>query len=426
MFNLSHRDQSGSAARPPAGGVIALLLAGGRAWLVAVGLIGLGLSAWAAAPVAPAVGSQPGLIYTNEFVARVPWSIHVLKIDRAQADLTLFSAHAKDKVLAVSLMADQVRAVPREIGRALGGVNGDFYVRDAPIFVGDPRGLQIVNGELISGPDTVCVWLDTNGNPQLDEVKSGFTITWPGGRKIPFGLNQRREARMAVLYTPTLGGPTRTKGGCELTLEKSGDGPWLPLQAGQTYRARVRNISTNGDSRIMSTTAMILSLGPELVDGLAEVSPGAVLEISTATTPDLQGVKTAIGGGPALVKDGKPFLLTSPPAGLGNDYSQRSKYERHPRSSVGWSPTHIYLVTVDGRQPGLSVGMKLAELADYFVKLGCTDAINFDGGKSAQMWYSGKIVNSPCQGVDTVASSLLVVRKPERPSAADVRPGKAY
>lgn len=262
MFNLSHRDQSGSAARPPAGGFIALIVAVGQAWLVAWGLIGLGASAWAAAPVASVARSEPGLIYTNEFVARVPWSIHVLKIDRAQADLTLFSAHAKDKVLAVSLVADQARAVPREIGRALGGVNGDFYVRDAPIFVGDPRGLQIVNGELISGPDTVCVWLDTNGNPQLDEVKSGFTITWPGGRKIPFGLNQRREARMAVLYTPTLGGPTRTKGGCELTLEKSGDGPWLPLQAGQTYRARVRNISTNGDSRIMSTTAMILSLGP--------------------------------------------------------------------------------------------------------------------------------------------------------------------
>jgi len=39
--------------------------------------------------------------------------------------------------------------------------------------------------------------------------------------------------------------------------------------------------------------------------------------------------------------------------------------------------------------------------------------MNLDGGKSAQMWMKGEIMNSPCQGEDTVASSLLVIRKPE-------------
>lgn len=399
-----------------------------------LGAIGLETSPGEAAPVAAAAARpEPGVTYTNEIVARVPWSIHVLKIDRSRTDLTLFSAHAKDKVLAVSRVSEQARAVPNEIGRALGGVNGDFYVRDAPIFVGDPRGLQIVNGELISGPDTVCVWLDTRGNPHLDEVKSGFNITWPGGHKFPFGLNQRRDPRMAVLYTPTLGGSTRTKGGCELTLEKAGAGPWLPLQAGQSYRARVRDISTNGNSQIISPTTMILSLAPDLLAGLGEIAPGAVLEISTATTPDLKGVKMAIAGGPAIIKDGVPFSMTSPPPGTGNDYALRSRYERHPRSAVGWNATNIFLVTVDGRQPGLSVGMKIAELADYFAGLGCTDAMNFDGGKSAQMWFAGKIVNSPCQGEDTVASSLLIVRKPEvavrkpqRLTPIEVRHGKAH
>jgi hypothetical protein len=28
------------------------------------------------------------------------------------------------------------------------------------------------------------------------------------------------------------------------------------------------------------------------------------------------------------------------------------------------------------------------------------------------MWLAGRIVNDPCQGEDTVANSLLVVRKP--------------
>src|SRR5690349_7152178 len=64
---------------------------------------------------------EPGLTYTNERVARVPWSIHVLKIDRSQANLTFYSAHARGKVLGVSLIADQARAVPPDLGKAIAG-----------------------------------------------------------------------------------------------------------------------------------------------------------------------------------------------------------------------------------------------------------------------------------------------------------------
>jgi exopolysaccharide biosynthesis protein len=383
----------------------------------------LGLLAAATFHEARAAGSgflksEPGLSYTNIKVASEPWSIHVLKIDRTQKDLAFYSAHAKDRVLGVSLVADQARAVPSEIGRTLAAVNGDFYVRDNPTYGGDPRGLQIINGDLISGPDTVCTWFDTEGNPHLDEVKGDFKVTWPDGSKTSFGLNQQRRPNMSVLYTPSYGPSTRAARGRELILEKDGDSPWLPLQAGQTYRARVREISTNGNTRLVPDV-VVLSLGPQVPGTIPDPPPGTVLQISTATAPDLKGVKTAIGGGPALIRDKKLFDLFDPPRGTSSDFSQRSKYERHPRSAVGWSATHVYFVTVDGRQPGLSVGMKLAELAEFMSKLGCTDAMNLDGGKSAQLWISGRIVNSPCQGEDTVANSLLVVRKPEPRGAAD-------
>jgi hypothetical protein len=197
-----------------------------------------------------------------------------------------------------------------------------------------------------------------------------------------------------------------------LILEKDGEGPWLPLQAGEIYRARVREVRIDGNTRLAADT-MVLSLAPDLLASVPEVAPGAVLQISTATTPDLKGMKSAIGGGPALIQDGKTFSQKRPPPGASGDWGERSKYERHPRSAVGWSPTHVYLVTVDGRQPGLSEGMKLAELAEFMAGLGCTEAMNLDGGKSAQMWMNGRIMNSPCQGEDTVANSLLVVRKAE-------------
>jgi len=379
--------------------------------LLALGILLAGLPGSQAFAQAGVSTSEPGLTYTNVKVASVPWSIHVLKIDRSQKDLTFFSAHAKDKVLGVSLLADQARAVPRELGRAIAVINGDFYDRDNPTYAGDPRGLQIIQGELISGPDTSCVWFDAAGNPHLDDVKGDFNVTLPNGRKVSFGLNQRRRTGMTVLYTPTYGPSTRVAGGRELILEKSGEGSWLPFQAGQTYRARVREISTAGNTPL-TNDVMVLSFAPDVVTGLPEVPAGTVLQISTATVPDLKGVKMALAGGPTLIKDGKAaFSMKSPPPGASTEWKERSKYERHPRGAMGWSPTHVYLVTVDGRQPGLSMGMQLAELADFMVGLGCTEAMNLDGGKSAQMWLNGRIMNSPCQGVDTVANSLVVVRK---------------
>lgn len=360
------------------------------------------------------IKAEPGLSYTNVkmSVGNDPVSLHVLKIDRLQKDLTFFSAHAGTKVLGVSFLADQARGVPREFGRAIGGVNGDFYDRDNPTYAGDPRGIQIINGEITSAPDTVCVWFDANDNPHLDEVKGDFNVTWPSGRKTPFGLNQRRRTGMTVLYTPTYGPSTRVTGGRELILEKDGDGPWLPLQAGQNYRARVREVSTGGNTRL-APDVMVLSFAPDQLAGVPAVMPGDLLQLSTATTPDLKDVKMAIAGGPAIIKDGKPFSLKRPPPGTSGSYAEASKYQQHPRSAVGWSPTHVYLITVDGRQPGLSLGMRLAELAEFMAGLGCTEAMNLDGGKSAQMWMNGRIMNSPCQGVDTVANSLMVVRKPD-------------
>jgi exopolysaccharide biosynthesis protein len=183
------------------------------------------------------------------------------------------------------------------------------------------------------------------------------------------------------------------------------------MRPNQTYRARIREVKDSANTQIQEGT-MILSVGPQT--GLTNAATAeAILEFSTTLSPNLSGVKVAIAGGPILIKDGKPFSLTAPPAGARGGYSEGSKYERHPRSAVGWNATHVYLLTVDGRQPGLSVGMTLAELADYMVKLGCTDGMNFDGGASASMWMSGKIISNPCQGERPVANSLFVVRKGE-------------
>jgi hypothetical protein len=215
------------------------------------------------------------------------------------------------------------------------------------------------------------------------------------------GLNEERSPFEAVLYTPRFGTSTRTSGGRELVLEQAGpQSPWLPLRAGQTYLARVRAVRSSGNTKLTDEIA-ILSLGSALVSRVPVLAPDTILKLSLSTIPALNGVQTAIGGGPQLLRQGEIEPV--------DDHKSHS---RHPRTAIGWNSKNLFLVVVDGRQRGLSVGMTLPEVAAYLVRLGCNEGINLDGGGSAEMWVGGQIVSSPCYGYErSTANSLVLVQK---------------
>jgi hypothetical protein len=63
---------------------------------------------------------------------------------------------------------------------------------------------------------------------------------------------------------------------------------------------------------------------------------------------------------------------------------------RHPRTGVCVAPGRtIDLMVVDGRTPE-AAGLSLPELAAVMRALGCTTAMNLDGGGSSTMWIRGK------------------------------------
>jgi len=55
-----------------------------------------------------------------------------------------------------------------------------------------------------------------------------------------------------------------------------------------------------------------------------------------------------------------------------------------PRTSLFWDDTHYYIIMIDGRNNG-TLGLRLAELAEFALSLGATDGHNFDGGDSCQL-----------------------------------------
>ena len=84
---------------------------------------------------------------------------------------------------------------------------------------------------------------------------------------------------------------------------------------------------------------------------------------------------------------------------------------RHPRTMVGVDGEGaIWLVTVDGRQPSLSLGMNFAELKTLARRLGLRSALNLDGGGSTTMVVKDRIVNHPSDatGPRPVGDAILV------------------
>ena len=356
--------------------------------------------------------SSAGYTYYHDSQPEVPWSIQVLKIDRSSTNLQLHTTLANGQALGLNSLPDQIGMLPADLGKPIAAINGDYYYAKAP-YKGDPKGVQISRGELISAPfDWTCVWFDASSVPTMGIVKSQLSITWPNGAVTPVGLNELRAPGNAVIYTRAVGASTFTTDGIEIVLERSAkDGKWLPLQAGEEYIGLVREVRPTGNSPTAGDT-IVLSVGPKLMRSVPPLKAGQTVKISTETSPSLKGVPTAISGGPALIRDAEVLVGWSA--------------IRHPRTAIGWNKDYIFWVQVDGRQSGHSVGMTYSELANYMLKLGCQEALNLDGGGSATFWVLGQVINSPSRGeARNIANGLVLVQKPQTQKNADTPSAKA-
>lgn len=89
------------------------------------------------------------------------------------------------------------------------------------------------------------------------------------------------------------------------------------------------------------------------------------------------------------------------PALLDEEGKAKTKFntdvgKMNPRAVFGYyEPGHYCFVLVDGRQEKYSMGMTMSELSSLMESLGCTAAINLDGGLTAQLSWRGKLISHP-------------------------------
>ncbi|PWM76576.1 MAG: exopolysaccharide biosynthesis protein [Phascolarctobacterium sp.] len=204
------------------------------------------------------------------------------------------------------------------------------------------------------------------------------------------GINRSRIAGDVVLYTHYYGPATKTnQWGYEIRIANNG---------------KVTEVSKNGNMKL-DKDSVVLSAHGDAAKVLERVQVGDRVRLRETLGSDAaDAAELVIGAGPSLVTDGKADVRSAE-ENIAGDIARG----RAPRTAIGVKKDGtVILLVVDGRSSS-SAGMSLQELADYMVKLGAWQALNFDGGGSSEMVLDGKILNNPSDGRERAVSVGLGV-----------------
>lgn len=75
-----------------------------------------------------------------------------------------------------------------------------------------------------------------------------------------------------------------------------------------------------------------------------------------------------------------------------------------------WTACELVVVVVDGRRLGWSLGMTTHRLARVMVSFGVEEAVNLDGGASAEARFRHHALNRVSPGARRAVVSALIVR----------------
>lgn len=360
---------------------------------------------------------HPGVEYAEvqHKIGEEPVKINLLRLDLKKVRLDVH--HALDKAIGL----ETTSSIAQRKG-AVAAINAGFFRLDTSEFAGDAAGILQIDGNLWSESANERIAIEIMNGPDQTKVDfrhlhTNITVSYFSDViQALSGINRHRRPDEIIAYTPAFGSTTRSdalgteisfsdcKGHCKVEVrEKSGNSP----------------ISKDG---------FVLSIGPErlinekfLIDFMRSEMSGdgktwAHLNLAprdpTGRIVNKAQTEDITNGVPQLIKDGKIDITWEQ-----EKASRAFVFNRHPRTAVAKLKDGKFLMmTVDGRQPGVSVGMTLQELAEYLFSLGAVDAMNLDGGGSTTMYLDGKVVNKPSDptGERKIGDAITVtLRKPE-------------
>jgi hypothetical protein len=362
------------------------------------------LGALCAAPAHAASAAErqllmPGVTYERQvqFTSHGPVAIHVLSAPRPGGLWGLEPVLSQNAILG----AERVTEMQKQLAPSatVAGVNGDLFA----LLDSRPSGILMRDGVLDATPhrDRSSTGIAPDGTLHVDRVQ--MFGTWRGnGQRRPVLLNTQPGPNGIALLTPAWGPTTPTyPSSLEAVI-----GTLPPTRPNLEHAgAVVEHRAGTGGGPIPPGGAVLVARGTSAQRLAAEAPVGTTATLRFVLTPSWSGIVDAIGGGPALVRDGKPVFRHF-------ELFSTSLRARNPRTAVGQrADGRILLVVVDGRRPGYSVGMTYWELAQTLVRLGAVTGSGLDSGGSSTMAFDGALLNRPSDvgGERPVSEGLFVV-----------------
>lgn len=360
------------------------------------------LAAAFAAP-AHAQGTEllPGVTYTRtvEFTPHGAVVLHVITAPRPGSQNGLYQL---TPVLAGGFVTggpERLTAIAQDESAhaTVVGIEGDYSAKD-----GTPSGIFMRGGVLVHAPLSTrsSLGVDSGGTLHVDRVS--FFGYWRGtGQRRPLnGLNRVPSPGEQILFTPAYGATVPVVAGSTEAVFAS-----FPATAPNTdLSAAVTAIGAGGGQAIPAGGAVLMATGANAAALQAEAPVGTQIASRLILQPTWTGVTDALGGGPVLVRAGKPVFRSL------EDFTNDQVTARTARAGVGQlADGRVILVAVDGDQPGYSVGLTSFELAQAMVGLGAVTASAVQPGGAVSLAFGGTLLDRPSvAGGAPVKDALLV------------------
>jgi hypothetical protein len=366
-------------------------------WALFAGVLVAPAPAGAATPIRGQV-LLPGVVYSRqiEFTSHGPVVMHVISAPKPTGLYALKPILSNNAIVGRERVTAMQRRVSTEA--TVAGVNGDLFSWTN----GHPTGGLIRGGILDRGPADFrsTIGIDTDGVLHVERVRLAGSWQGSGQRRI-LGINEPPRPNRTTLYTRAWGPRTPAEsGGAHAVLQ-----PFSASAPNTSLTSTVTGYLSGGNQPIPADGAVLVARGNQANFLATEGPVGGTITILLALTPPWANVSEALGGGPIIVRDGKPVFRSF------EGFTSSQLAQRHPRSGVGQTADgRILLVAVDGRQPGYSTGLTNFELALTMMRLGCVTASALDGGGSTTMAFDGKLLNRPSDpgGERSVAEALTL------------------
>ncbi|MFI5757404.1 phosphodiester glycosidase family protein [Streptomyces sp. NPDC051569] len=402
---------------------------GTMGWRVRVGSYAAQADAQGTSQAVTAAGLRPVVEWTgyDGQQAADRQSVHVAVIDPAAFRGTVESTHGAD-------VADRETTSSVAAGTgSLVAVNGGFFITsDADGVQGTVAGIAAYDGKLESmavGTRAALILADGGKHPRIADLSTTVTARAGSSTYAVQGINRlpgkvrncgrpgatptelpRHDLTCAVphdlvKFTPKFRAGLPEGAGTQVVLD-SGDRVVSAGPRGGTVPA--------GGSVLQGTGAAADWLAGHSRKG-ERIAVREVIRDSAGRQVRLGAHDSIVSAAPTLVKDGRVHVDakaegTLDPQDLSFGYAWSNV--RQPRTMAGIDNRgRLILVTVDGRQPGVSEGFTLVEGARFMRSLGAKQALNLDGGGSSAMVVGGKLVNitSDATGERAVGDTLQIL-----------------